>query len=505
MDHPSLQNVRTLAITCTQWGDTGKGKLVDYFAGWADVIARGTGGANAGHTIRVGEREFVFHLVPSGILHPGKMNIIGNGVVLDPRVLVEELDILTSEKIDFSGLRVAHNAKLVLPQHLLIDRLRERKAGKIGTTGRGIGPAYEDHYRRIGLTVNDLLNPDALARKFRANLSQHMPTIGHEDQEIVGELMQHPHLGSGKYYDRDRGVFLVEVMIEDYLAFGRQIAEMIVDTDAILRELLGKIRILLEAAQGNLLSVDSGTYPFVTSSDCSLQGLAKGVGLSADVVDRTLGIVKAFYMTRVGEGPFPSEMGGVRSAEWCGTKGITRAVENERFPSASVRMKMPHGSSEERDFELGVAIRRAGSEYGATTGRPRRVGWLDLPLLRYSSQVAGRHGKEVALTKLDVLDQCPVIKVCVGYQYDGPDQRVGRVSLKSGSVIRTAVPMADVLSHCRPIFREFRGWESNISTIRRRVDLPKELAQLIAFVEQEAGVTASLLSVGPDREQTIFE
>jgi adenylosuccinate synthase len=504
MQMQSLENVSTLAVICTQWGDTGKGKLVDYFGQWADVIARGTGGANAGHTISLGGKEYVFHLVPSGILHAGKLNIIGNGVVLDPRVMIEELDILTSEGISYDNLRIAYNAKLVLPQHLVIDRVRESGSGKIGTTGRGIGPAYEDHYRRIGLTVNDLLNRDAFAAKFRKNLAVHLPFIrGSGNWDHVHQILKHPHLGGGQYSDSVK-VFNTEAIIEQYLAYGKRLAAMIDDTDTTLRELAGKKRVLLEGAQGNLLSVDFGTYPFVTSSDCSVQGLAKGVGLTAGSVDRTIGIAKAFYMTRVGEGPFPTEMGGVRSAEWCGTKGITRDIERKKFPSVSIKVKSASDPADGDEFELGIAIRKAGDEYGATTGRPRRTGWLDLSLLRYSSQIAGKHGKEVALTKLDVLNQCSLIKVCVGYTYTGPDYRVGSLGLKYGDIIRTAIPSDDVLRYCRPVYQEFPGWMSDICQAKTRQSLPKELAKIIAFVEQEAGVTASLLSVGPDREQTIF-
>ncbi|HLC66155.1 MAG TPA: adenylosuccinate synthetase [Candidatus Nanoarchaeia archaeon] len=510
MQYESLEDVKTLAIGDTAWGDNGKGKLVDFFSGWADIIARGTGGANAGHTICIGDKKYIFHLVPSGILYPGKMNIIGNGVVLDPRVLIEELGILDREQINYDGLLVAYNAKLVLPQHLLIDRMRESGKKKIGTTGRGIGPAYEDHCRRTGLTVNDLLNPSRFVRKLIINLSEHLRYIrgfiaesdGGESGEPVGfeiirEIMKHPHLGGGRYWD-ENNVLNVDAIIEDYLAYGRRLAPMIFDTDTLLQDAVGKKRILLETAQGDLLSVDFGTYPFVTASDCTIQGLAKGVGLTSAVVDRKLAIVKAFYMSRVGEGPFPTEMGGIRSAEWCGSKGVTSETERERFPHVTLEYTDP--------FELGVAIRMAGEEYGATTGRPRRVGWLDLPLLRYSMQIAGNRMREVALTKLDVLDNCPLIKICTGYTYTGPDCRVGSFTLRSesGDVIHRAIPSADVLEHCQPIYQEFPGWMTRICDIRRREDLPNELLRIVAFVEREGNVTASLLSVGRDREQTIF-
>jgi len=246
----SLENVRVLAIVCSQWGDTGKGKLVDYFAQWAEIIARGTGGANAGHTICLGGKEHIFHLVPSGILHRDKINIIGNGVVLDPKTLLDELAVLTAENIPHSNLRIAYNAKLVLPQHLVLDRIRESGVGKIGTTGRGIGPAYEDHYRRLGLTVNDLLNPDAFAVKFRRNLNEKLLIWPCYDENVVRAILEHPSL---KHFVR-YGRFDVDVIIEQYLAYGAQLKEFVDDTDTFLRNSHGlRKRILLEGAQGNML------------------------------------------------------------------------------------------------------------------------------------------------------------------------------------------------------------------------------------------------------------
>ena len=408
-----MDSCRVLAIVCSQWGDTGKGKLVDFFAQWAAIIARGTGGANAGHTICLGDKEYVFHLVPSGILHSNKVNIIGNGVALDPRTLLDELGILTAAGITYQNLRIALNAKLVLPQHLVMDRIRESGAGKIGTTGRGIGPAYEDHYRRLGLTVNDLLNPDAFASKFKANLCEKVQVLETYNQWSLMQILEHPHL---KGFVSD-GTLDVNLIIEQYLAYGKQLKNMIDDTDALLRGQMHdpKIKMLLEGAQGNMLSIDYGTYPFVTASDCTVQGLAKGVGLTAADVDQTISIVKAFYMTRVGDGPVPTEMGGAKSAEWCATKGVNRNLEKDRFPSVSIADIESLATSKhdsENELKLGIAIRKLGKEYGATTGRPRRVGWLDLPLLRYSSQIAGKHGKNIALTKIDVLNQCPLIRVC---------------------------------------------------------------------------------------------
>lgn len=500
-----LKHVRTLAIVCLQWGDSGKGKLVDFFADWADIIARGTGGANAGHTIKAGGQEMIFHLVPSGLMRENKINIIGNGVVLDPRILCEELSVLEQHGIEYRDrLFIANNAKLVLPHHLVIDRIRDMaKSGRIGTTGRGIGPAYEDHYRRTRLVVADLLNPEIFVRKLERSLGEIILLLQSYDPEAIKTIMRHKHLGEGRFYSAN-GFFSTGEIAEAYLGWGSKLAPMIRDTDSWLRREVGQRPILLEGAQGTLLSVDHGTYPYVTASDASLAGLAKGVGLLSSQVDLTLGIVKAPYMTRVGEGSFPTEMGGTQSNEWCGrmAASIARA---DGFKSVRDLEADAYGLvtlDDPDEFKLGVAVRIVGDEYGKTTSRPRRTGWLDLPLLRYARQF---NGPDVVLTKLDVLSRCPTIKICVAYRYDGPNYWVdGEDILTRGKEIQTAIPADEVLKHCRPIYREFPGWRCDISQAKSVDDLPPELINIIKFIEGEAGVKARVLSVGSDREQTIF-
>jgi len=501
-------NATTVAVVCNQWGDTGKGKFVDLLGDWADVIARGTGGANAGHTVRTGERQYVFHLIPSGILHDanGKINIIGSGTAFDPRVACEELDILDKAGLSHSRLFIAHNARLVLPQHIVLDRVGESNAaegiasperfaaaGKIGTTGRGIGPAYADHYARIGLFVNDMLNPEVFARKLARNLREKRMILKNFDAETVRLVMEHPHAGSGKFWNKET-IFDEAAITRAYLAYGARLRSMIADTDSMVRTMReqGK-HVLLEGAQGNLLSVDIGTYPYVTSSDCSVRGLAQGVGIRERDVDTTLGIVKAFYMTRVGGGPFPTEIGGTKSAEWCNTSGITKSTEAEQFPDADVNDPDP--------FRQGIGIRRAGSEYGATTGRPRRVGWLDLPSLRYSVRYSGQ---EVILTKVDVLDACKEIKICTAYEYQGPDYEWGAETLRAGKKIDVAIPNPEVLAHCAPVYASFPGWCTTIRNMRSRRELPNQLMDIVRFVEKEADVHVRAISVGPDRDETIF-
>ncbi|MCX6702181.1 MAG: adenylosuccinate synthase [Candidatus Zambryskibacteria bacterium] len=491
-----LGGKKTIAVICNQWGDTGKGKFVDFFGAWADIIARGTGGANAGHTIRLGNKEHIFHLIPSGILYDakGKINIIGSGVAFDPAVVEHEISLLKVAKCSFKNLRISKDAHLVLPQHLLMDRVKENKAGsgKIGTTGRGIGPVYEDHYARIGLTVNDLLNPKDFEKKLLKNLQDKIVLLGQYDKQVIKQIMQHEHLGSGRFYD-EKNIFNIKKIVKEYARYGKLFKNNIIDTDTFLRKALGKKKILLEGAQGNLLSIDHGTYPFVTASDCTIAGLSKGVGLRENDVEMTLGIIKAPYMTRVGGGAFPTEFGGTQSAEWCGTSGVTRKTEKEKFGNLSL--------DQSDEFKLGVAVRMAGFEYGATTGRPRRTGWLDLPFLRYSIQFSS---KDVIFTKIDVMDSCKEIKICVAYEYTGPKYNVGNLVLNKGTRLNMAIPEKEVLKYCKPIYKTFPGWLTSIRNLRNIEELPQKLKNIISFIEKEVGVKTRIISVGPDRDETII-
>jgi len=472
-----LPYVKTLAIVDGQWGDTGKGKFVDFFSEWADVIIRGTGGANAGHTIQFDGKTHVFHLIPSGILYDceGKVNIIGRGVAVDPRVLIEEIKLLESHKMSHRHLKVSHQAHLVLPQHLVIDKAREKARGsnKIGTTGRGIGPVYADYVARVGLTMNDLLNFDEFVRKLRVNLEYH------------DALLAYLPLGERVIEDE---------VIELYREYAKALEPFIVSTSEIVAKAHGDKRILLEGAQGVLLALDYGTYPYVTSSDCSLAGLAKGADIRESDVDYTLTIVKAFAMTRVGAGPFPSEIGGADSASWCNNGNATKSKEEFLYPNASINDADP--------FKQGIAIRRVGAEYGATTGRPRRVGWLDLPLLRYAMRHAS---SELILTKLDMLDEANEIKICTGYRFVGEDYRLGEEKIPRGQVLsRLLAADSHILSSVEPIYESFPGWRKPITGIADWDDMPKELKDIISFVELDTGASVQIASVGPDRTQTIF-
>jgi adenylosuccinate synthase len=487
-----LNNVMTLAVVCNQWGDTGKGKFVDYFAGKAKIIARGTGGANAGHTINIKDKTYIFHLIPSGIIYDSekKINIIGNGVALDPRVILEELGLLDKSGLSYNYFKIAYNSKLVLPQHLVLDNIKEAgtgKGGTIGTTGRGIGPVYTDYYARIGLTTNDMLNKDLFAAKLKKNLKDKITLLQNEDPKKIKEIMNQPHLENGIFYDSKK-IFNEEAIIEKYMQYGQKLKEMISDTDEFINSRKGKDRILLEGAQGHLLSIDYGSYPYVTSSDPSIRGLAKGVGLMEKDIDLTLGIAKAFYMTRVGGGPFPTEIGGKESEEWCSSK--TKKDEESKYSNA--------GINSENELDQGIAIRKIGKEYGATTGRPRRIGWLDLPLLRYATRI---NGPDVILTKIDVLNYCNTIKICDSYVYDGPDYNIGNRLLKKGAHIDVAYPNSEILKYCKPIYKDFPGWESDLSGIKEYEKFPSNLRDIIDFIKC---VNVKIISTGPEREQTIL-
>ena len=488
------KGVKTIAVTCLQWGDTGKGKIVDLLADWADIIVRGTGGANAGHSICFGESRFVFHLVPSGILHDekGKINIIGSGTAIDPRTLCEELALFRKQGLSYGHLMLALNAKLTLPTQIVRDRVGEGEAGerKIGTTGRGIGPTYADHVMRVGLIVNDLLNPDILAKKVSANVAFSSRALAGCDPQTVRAVLHQPFLGNGIFYHPER-IFNTDEIVQSCLECGKTLGQFIGDTDAYVHDSVGSKKILLEGAQGALLDVDHGTRPFVTSSSCTVDGLAKGAGLNRSHVDLALGIIKGFYETRVGEGPFPTELGGEDSARWC--RQITKEKEMDEYSGASVNA--PH------EFIQGIALRMAGDEYGATTKRPRRIGWLDLPLLRYALQWAS---PDVVLTKLDVLNQFDEIKVCTHYKYVGPYYRYGAEDLHSGRVLDTAIPLAEVLEYCRPVYHVFPGWKKSFKGVTSFEGLPCELRHILDFVICQTGISPRIISGGSDREDTIF-
>ncbi len=487
---------RTMAVNCLQFGDTGKGKFVDMFADWADIIVRCTGGDNAGHTVIVNGKEKIFHLIPSGIVHDvnGKINVIASGAVIYPKTLIDEINLLQSEGIPCSNLKISLAAKVIMPYHILLDRLSEAKAGsgKIGTTGKGIGPCYADFVARRGISINDLLNPIIFRSKLMKNLEYVSRLLKVYQPEDIDVIMAHEHLEFGQYSDY-QGDFNIEALTKKYLVYGEILRPYVTNTDEFLQDEVGRSNILLEGAQGYLLSVDYGTYPFVTSSDCSVQGLMKGAGLEMEDVEMPFGIIKGFYMTRVGAGPFPTEMGGEESERWCGQAGAG-AEEKKLYAGSDI--------NDPNEFIQGIAIRRIGHEYGATTGRPRRTGWLDLPLLRHALR---SEANQIIMTKLDVLTGVKKIKICHSYEYQGEDYVYGNKIIKKGDVLSTAIVDPYFLYNCKPIYEEFNGWDEDIREIRRFDLLPENLKNILKyiFLEVEAA-DLRIISVGPGPEETIF-
>ena len=412
----------------SQWGDEGKGKIVDILSSHFDIVARYQGGANAGHTIVIGEQQFVLHLIPSGILREESECVIGNGVVIDPEALLEEIKLLEDHGIKVKGrLFISHNAHLIMPYHKVIDSINESGDNKIGTTGRGIGPCYIDKYDRKGIRMIDLSDKAELEKKIRRNVD--------EKNNIIKNLYKKEELD-------------VEKIVADYLKFSDAITQYTTDVPLFLDEAIknGK-SVLMEGAQGALLDVDHGTYPFVTSSNPTSGGACIGVGLPPTKISSVYGIVKA-YTTRVGLGPFPTEMLG----------------------------------------EEGEELRQWGAEFGATTGRPRRCGWFDAFLLNYSRMINGI--ERVAITKLDVLSNMDEIKVCVAYELDG--ERVK-------SFPTTESELAKIV----PIYETLPGWKTDITDVRSYDDLPTETKNYLSFISEHSGFEISIISVGPKRDQTI--
>jgi adenylosuccinate synthase len=417
-------------VVGAQWGDEGKGKIVDLLSEYTDIVARYQGGANAGHTIVIDGKKFVLHLIPSGILQSDVQCVIGNGVVIDPVALMEEIAMLESFGISMKDrLFISHQAHLIMPYHKMLDKAREEHASAaIGTTGRGIGPAYIDKFSRVGIRIVDLLNRTVFEEKLRANIE--------EKNTVLTKIYDHQELQ-------------VEQIVHEYLAFDTQIDPYIKDTALLLNQAIADGKsVLMEGAQGALLDVDHGTYPFVTSSNPTSGGACTGLGVPPTSVDSVIGVVKA-YTTRVGNGPFPSEL----------------------------------------HDEMGAQLRATGAEFGATTGRPRRCGWLDGVALRYSVMINGI--SEIALTKLDVLDDIDKIGLCIGYEVNG-------------KLLKSFPADVTILSQCIPVYEYHDGWKESLAGIRSYQDLPEAAKQYIIAIEKIAGAKVSIISLSPDRADTII-
>jgi adenylosuccinate synthase len=418
-----------IVVIGTQWGDEGKGKIVDFLAEQADVVVRYQGGSNAGHTVMVDGREFKLHLLPSGILYPGTICVVGNSVVVDPAVMLEELKAMQEQGIDTSGLRVSNRAHVIMPYHRRLDEVEEESRGakKIGTTKRGIGPCYIDKNARSGIRMVDLLDEEEFSEKLESNL------------EAKNHLLKAVYGVEGFDY---------ETVKAEYLAYAEQLRPYVTDTVTVLNEAIdaGK-NVLFEGAQATLLDIDHGTYPYVTSSHPIAGGACIGAGVGPTKINKVIGVVKA-YTTRVGEGPFPTE--------------LTDAV--------------------------GDQIREAGHEYGTTTGRARRCGWLDACVVRYAGYVSGLD--YLAITRLDILDGLEKLKICIGYKYQGEIINEFPASLK-------------VLGQVEPVYEELPGWQEPISGIRKYEDLPVNARRYVERISEVTGIKLGIVSVGPSREQSI--
>ncbi len=417
----------TVVIVGTQWGDEGKGKITDFLSQGAKVVSRYQGGDNAGHTIHANGQVYKLRLVPSGVLYPHQLSVIGNGVVVNPKSLVGELARLAEQGVTGENLRISDRAHVILPYHIKLDKLQEAAKGadKIGTTNRGIGPAYMDKAARVGIRMADLLDKEIFEERLRANLKA-------KNEEFV------------KVYDSTPMNF--DDIFEEYYNYGQQLKQYVCDTSIVLNDAIDKgEHVLFEGAQGIMLDIDQGTYPFVTSSNPA-GGVTVGAGVGASKIDRVVGVAKA-YTSRVGDGPFPTEL-----------------------------------LDDTGDF-----IRNAGHEFGTVTGRPRRIGWFDAVVVRHSRRVAGI--TDLCLNSIDVLTGLDKVKICVAYERDGERVENYPASLK-------------FLSECKPVYEELPGWQEDITKAKTLDDLPENARHYVERITELLGVDLLTFSVGPDRDQT---
>lgn len=418
----------SVVVVGTQWGDEGKGKITDFLSENAEVIARYQGGNNAGHTIRFNGETYKLHLIPSGIFYKDKISVIGNGMVVDPKALVQELKGLHERGVTTENLRISNRAHVILPYHLRIDEIDEERKGanKIGTTKKGIGPAYMDKAARIGIRMADLLDRKVFEEKLTRNL------------EEKNRLLE-------RFYETEG--FKLEDILDEYYEYGQQVKQYVCDTSVVLNDALDEgRRVLFEGAQGVMLDIDQGTYPFVTSSNPIAGGVTIGSGVGPTKINHVVGVAKA-YTSRVGDGPFPTEL----------------------------------------HDEIGHQIREVGREYGTTTGRPRRVGWFDSVVVRHARRVSGI--TDLSLNSIDVLTGIETVKICVAYKY-------------KGEVIHEFPANLNILSECEPVYEELPGWTEDITSCKTLDELPANARHYLERVSQLTGIPLSVFSVGPDRAQT---
>ncbi|MGE9212374.1 MULTISPECIES: adenylosuccinate synthase [Exiguobacterium] len=420
----------SVVVVGTQWGDEGKGKITDFLSKQAEVVARYQGGDNAGHTIVFNDTKYKLHLIPSGIFYSDKTCVIGNGMVVNPKSLVTELAYLHERGVSTDNLRISNRAHVILPYHQLQDKLEEDAKGdaKVGTTLKGIGPCYMDKAARIGIRIADLLDKEVFAEKLKTVLA------------IKNRMFV-------KMYEVDAIEF--DDIFEEYYAYGQQFAKYVCDTSVVLNNALDEEqKVLFEGAQGVLLDIDHGTYPFVTSSNAASGGVSSGAGIGPSKIHHVVGVCKA-YTSRVGDGPFPTQL----------------------------------------DDEIGHTIREVGKEYGTTTGRPRRVGWFDSVVVRHSRRVSGI--TDLCLNSIDVLTGLETLKICTAYEFEG-------------KLLDEYPPNFRVLEQCKPVFEELPGWTEDITGVRKFEDLPVNAQNYVKRIEALTGIELLTFSVGPAREQTVI-
>lgn len=420
----------SVIIVGTQWGDEGKGKIVDYLANKAQYVVRSQGGSNAGHTVVVDNIKYKLRLLPSGILHKDKVCIIGNGVVIEPKVFLSEIDGLIEKKVNMSNLKISNRAHVLMPYHKILDELQEEDLGenKLGTTKNGIGPCYMDKASRLGIRIVDLMNKETFAKKLKFNV------------ELKNKLLKKLYNHEGINY---------EELLKEYLEYAERLRPYVADTTTILNKAIKeKKNILFEGAQATMLDLDHGTYPFVTSSYPAAGGACTGSGVGPRKIDNVIGVVKA-YSTRVGEGPFPSEL----------------------FD------------------DVGQFIRDKGGEYGTVTGRARRCGWLDACVIKYASYINGLDS--IAITRLDILDELEKLKICVAYKYNG-------------EILEDYPADLDILSKVEPVYEEFDGWKTSTANIREYDKLPENAKKYLKRLSEVIDTEISIVSVGAGRDETII-
>ncbi|MYL54263.1 adenylosuccinate synthase [Pontibacillus yanchengensis] len=418
----------SVVVVGTQWGDEGKGKITDFLSQQANVVARYQGGDNAGHTIQFEGETYKLHLIPSGIFYDDKQCVMGNGMVINPKALLKELTYLHDRNISTDNLRISNRAQVILPYHIKLDELQEAQKGeqKIGTTKKGIGPAYMDKAARVGIRIADLLDADTFREKLQQNVAE--------------KNLYFKHIYNDEAMSADE-------IFEEYYQYGQQLAKYVCDASKVLNDAIDADKpVLFEGAQGVMLDIDQGTYPFVTSSNPTAGGVTVGAGVGPTKIHQVMGVSKA-YTTRVGDGPFPTEL---------------------------------HG-------EVGNQIREVGREYGTTTGRPRRVGWFDTVVVRHARRVSGITA--LSLNSIDVLTGIETLKICTAYMYNG-------------EVLEEFPANLNELAQCEPVYEEMPGWTEDITNVRKFEDLPENAQHYVKRVSELTGIPLAVFSVGPDRSQT---